>query len=85
MLNINEIVEKYKTRRTINKYYRSIDESYKWPINGHFNVTNRAIKQIKKLEQEGLILDDLYSYAATIENIMSEIVNNPKNRQVNYA
>jgi hypothetical protein len=30
--------------RTINKIMRSIDDSHLYPINGHFNATDRAIR-----------------------------------------
>lgn len=37
------------TRRQINKHFRDMDESKKWPISGRFNATNRAIRKTNKL------------------------------------
>jgi hypothetical protein len=34
--------------RTINAYFRANDESHKWPICGKFNVTERAIRRLRK-------------------------------------
>ena len=51
------------------------DDSCLWPVNNRFNVTKRAERRIRRAEREGLIFDDLLSYALTHENIQSEIVN----------
>jgi hypothetical protein len=34
--------------RTINDYFRANDESHKWPICGKFNVTELAIRRLRK-------------------------------------
>jgi hypothetical protein len=44
-------------------------------VSGRFNVTKRAINRIRRLEREGLVLDDLLAYALTIEQITGDIVN----------
>lgn len=65
-MNFNEM-----TKRQINKHFRNIDDSDKWPIRGKFNATERAIRRIRKLfpEIQGL------EYALTLESEISRIVN----------
>lgn len=57
----------------INKLYRKQDESHKWPVNGHFNLTERAINRAcefrKTIPCYGL------EYCYLLETIMSDIVN----------
>lgn len=36
--------------RQINAYYRGIDESHLWPVCNRFNVTERAIRRLRKLQ-----------------------------------
>lgn len=59
------------SKRQINKYFRKIDDSYKFPISGKFNATERAIRKVRKFfsELQGL------EYALTLENEISRIVN----------
>jgi len=58
------------SKRKINKILRSVDEIYKFPIFNKFNVTERAIRQIRPLYvNEGL------EYWLVLENKISEIVN----------
>lgn len=59
----------------INKKFLAGDESHLWPINGRFNATKRAIRQIQRLEKEGLVFDDPLSYKQTLDDLISEIVN----------
>lgn len=65
-MNFNEM-----TKRQINKHFRKINDSEKWPIKGRFNTTERAIRRIRKLfpELQGL------EYALTLESEISRIVN----------
>jgi len=35
--------------RIINAYFRANDESHKWPICNKFDVTERAIRRLRKL------------------------------------
>jgi hypothetical protein len=39
--------------RVINAYFRAKDESYKWPICGRFDATERAIRRLH-LQGQGL-------------------------------
>jgi len=64
--------------REINKYFRSIDESDKFPIRGKFNVTERAIRRVRKVKGE-LDLNGGLSYYLTLENEISNIVNDSRN------
>ena len=59
--------------RIINKLYRKQDESHMWPIRGKFNVTERAIRRTRGS------CDCPYSYALTLEQEISLIVNNERN------
>jgi hypothetical protein len=42
---------KHGTIREINKYFRSIDESHLFPVSGNFNVTERAIRRLRRTQQ----------------------------------
>ena len=61
-------------RRQINKMYRLQDDSSLYPINGRFNVTERAIRKVCKLERQTDIMGSL-EYALSLEQEMSDIVN----------
>jgi hypothetical protein len=61
-------------KRIVNKLFRLQDDSHLWPIKNRFSVVERAIRKTRKAD-----CDCLLSYALTIENIKSEIVNNSKN------
>lgn len=65
-MNFNEM-----SKRQINKHFRKNDDSQKWPILGKFNVTERAIRRVRKnySDIQGL------EYALTLENEISMIVN----------
>jgi hypothetical protein len=90
-MNTQEIVNKIKyspaellkymknpTRRSINKVLRAIDQSDLFPINGAFNVTERAFRSVNKLERANGTLSD-EEYILAVEEQCKEIVNNPKN------
>jgi hypothetical protein len=62
-----------------NKELRAKDESYKWPINGRFNATERAIKYIRKLVQDGMVIDSIDEYKGLVEMRISDIVNDSNN------
>lgn len=79
ILTAEKIVKLSANRKEVNILYKQQDNSNLWPIHGKFNVTKRAINRIRKAEREGLIFDDLLSYALTLEAEMSEIVNNERN------
>ena len=74
-LTAEAIVKMSRDRRDVNRLFMAQDDSNLWPVSGRFNVTRRAINRIRRLEREGLVLDDLLAYALTIEQISSEIVN----------
>ena len=74
-LTAEAIVKMSRDRRDVNRLFMAQDDSHLWPVSGRFNVTKRAINRIRRLEREGLVLDDLLAYALTIEQISSEIVN----------
>ncbi len=65
--------------RKINAYFRKHDESVLWPISGQFNVTERAIRRVRKAQHAGLCLEYCASYIETLDEEMSEIVNNTRN------
>lgn len=60
--------------RQINKLFRKHDESYLWPICGNFNVTERAIRRIRKFtSQNGSVSG--FEYAVMLDEEISNIVN----------
>ena len=61
--------------RQINKLFRSGDESHKWPVCGRFNVTERAIRRLRKLRRQGLELNSGTEYADALDKEISQIVN----------
>jgi hypothetical protein len=60
--------------RAINKLYRAQDESRLYPVNGRFNVTERAIRKAREFQRQ---TDAVYGleYCYLLEGIMSRIVN----------
>lgn len=64
--------------RQINAYFRKTDDSHLWPIRGRFNATERAIRRIRKRRRDGLDVNHGYEYYLTLENEISEIVNDPR-------
>ena len=60
--------------RQINKHFRNEDDSDKWPICGKFNVTERAIRKIRKQGLNGGL-----EYYLALEAEISRIVNDEKN------
>jgi hypothetical protein len=65
-------------REAINYVYRQMNESHLWPINNKFDVTERAIRKIRKQEQ---FTEKSYGleYCLALENEISDIVNNENN------
>ena len=61
--------------RQINAYFRENDESHLWPICGRFNATERAIRRIRRLRQQGLCVYPGLEYYLTLEQEISDIVN----------
>jgi len=64
--------------RQINAYFRKNDDSHLYPIFGRFNATERAIHRIRNRRREGLCIDSGYEYYLTLDNEISEIVNDPR-------
>lgn len=68
--NVNEM-----SVREINAYFRINDDSQLWPICGKFNATERAIRRIRKLKREGLVVNDGLEYYLALDAEISRIVN----------
>ena len=64
--------------RIINREYRNQDESHLFPINGRFNVTERAIRKARAFMRDYGSLSPL-EYAYMLDNLQSEIVNDCDN------
>ena len=66
-------------RRIINRMYRQQDDSDKFPINGKFNATERAIRKVVKMEKQYAEFLRSLEYAYTIEMVLGHIVNDERN------
>ena len=75
-LSFNEINE--MSIRKINAFFRKNDESRLYPVLGRFNVTERAIRRIRRLRRMGMEVNSGYEYYLTLEREISEIVNDPR-------
>lgn len=62
------------SKREIRRIFRENDESAKWPVCGRFNVTERAIRRVARMEREGGELSSL-EYAYALDRTISAIVN----------
>lgn len=62
----------------INNLFRAQDESHLWPICGKFNATERAIRRARDIRRETGPIFGL-KYALLVNDIISQIVNDPKN------
>lgn len=60
--------------RQINKLFREHDESCKWPICGEFNVTERAIRRLRKFTQQYGPVSG-FEYAYMLDQEINNIVN----------
>jgi hypothetical protein len=60
--------------RIINQLFRAQDDSHLWPVNGKFNVTERAIRKVRRLQSE-TCSTDLLEYALALEDEAASIVN----------
>lgn len=70
MLSHETIREALSLSPNVSPYARHL-----WPISGEFNATERAIRRLQRLQREGLVIDDVYSYEACLEAEISRIVN----------
>jgi hypothetical protein len=75
-LSFNEICE--MSIRQINAFFRKNDESRLYPVLGRFNATERAIRRIRRYRRMGMEVNSGYEYYLTLENEISEIVNDPR-------
>jgi len=66
--------------RQINQEFRAKDDSHLWPICGAFNVTERAIRQARRIAQANGSFSSAYEYRETLHALSSAIVNDPKNQ-----
>ena len=80
-MNIDAIVERAErytgraNRAAINRAFRAADESHLWPIHGRFNVTERAIRAVRRyMRESGEELSGL-EYALALDAELSRIVN----------
>ena len=64
-------------RRIINRLFRLQDDSHLWPVNGRFNVTERAVRRARAFERQADCMSPL-EYAYFIETECSRIVNDPR-------
>ena len=60
--------------RQINRLFRDHDESYKWPICGEFNATERAIRRVRKYMKDNDAVSS-FDYAYMLDQEISDIVN----------
>ncbi len=65
----------FKSFRDVRKFFRLHDDSYKFPICGKFNATERAIRRLRKAEKEGLVIESPYEYALALDDEITKIVN----------
>ena len=73
-VNIEDFNEK-----EVRALFREKDESHLWPISGRFNVTERAIRQLRKAQRDGLVIDSPIEYALALDEQISQIVNDENN------
>ena len=69
---LNEI--KNGSVRIINAYFRAKDESHKWPIYNKFNVTERAIRRLRKLQHYCGGYEYFYALDTEIGVIVNQII-----------
>ena len=60
----------------INNLFRRFDDSRAWPVCGRFNVTERAIRRLRRYRRAGLDIAPGLEYYLTLEREIGEIVNN---------
>lgn len=70
-----QIADRASSTREINRLFRAQDDSHLYPINGRFNVTERAIRRTRAHFREcGLVCDGL-EYCLALDAEMFRIVN----------
>lgn len=63
-------------RKAVFKHYRNNDESPLYPIHNSFNVTERAIQRLRRFEREGGFYLLGLELCLSLDDLISEIVNN---------
>lgn len=73
----NEHLSGVKSREAINRAFLLQDDSRLWPINGRFNATKRAIRNVMRIynQTNDYELDGI-DYSMAIEYHLSVVVNN---------
>ena len=77
MAEIADEAAKYKGRANIaaiNRQFREQDTSHKWPIQGMFNATERAIRRLRRTYRHEEPIYGL-AYALALDAEISRIVN----------
>lgn len=75
---IADRADRYEGRANIaaiNALFRRQDESHLFPIRGRFNATERAIRRLRRLAREGLVIEPGLEYALALDAEISAIVN----------
>lgn len=62
------------TKRQINAYFRANDCSHQWPICNKFNVTERAIRRLRR-DSQGCLANGGLEYFYALDAEISSIVN----------
>lgn len=62
--------------RQANRLFRLIDESHLWPICNKFNVTERAIRRLRRARHNGLEVNPGLEYIYALDREIYAIVNN---------
>jgi len=62
------------TIRTINAYFRANDTSHKWPIRNRFNVTERAIRRLRRAQYYTGGLEYFHALDSEISTILNSEV-----------
>jgi hypothetical protein len=65
--------------RAVNRYYRDHDQSHLWPIRSRFDVTERAIRRIRKYRRFYGTPSDGLEYIYALSANIAQIVNNESN------
>ena len=65
------------SKRQINAYFRANDESHLWPICNKFDATERAIRRLRRLDDDGCASLSNWGleYFLALEAEISRIVN----------
>ena len=59
----------------INGYFRYTDTSMKFPVNGDFDVTERAIRKVRAFNRESGSISEGIEYIKQLDDQISDIVN----------